>query len=377
MQTKTLSARRNLTDELADTVRKLITGVTWDPQAYLPAERDLGQKYQVSRVTVRRSLALLVEEGLLESVPSKGYRLKPRLHLPPSTSTVAYVLVQAEPGARWDPTHAHILNAFQQAHVGDSGSMLAVGCKGRPADEVFRELAAARVQGVLLDTSQSTYIHAAKASGLPFVIVDAHTNEPGVDVVLQDNVDGVRQGGAYLLARGHERIGWVGPNKELAHWRERFAGARAALNDAGRDFLPQHLVVPASNEDVEDAARLVEQMLRRPDRPTALLCPWAPMALGAAQGIKQAGLRAGKDVELVAWSNANDYRETLAPAFLGGDLPATLVWKPADMARLALGRLRERRAEPRSPACRIDVRVTLVPPQSAEAIVRRGWDGGA
>ncbi len=377
MKTKALAIRRNLTDDVAERLQAFIGGVEWGPDAYLPAERELGQRYKVSRVTMRRSLARLVAEGLLEPVPSKGYRVRPRAFAAAGTQTVAYVLVQAEPDAKWDPTHAHILNAFQQSHVGAAGSLLAVGCKGRPPADVFRELAEARVQGVLLDTSQAPYIRAALASKLPFVIVDAHSSEPGVDVVIQDNFDGVRQGAAYLIEKKHTRIGWVGPTRGFAHWRERFAGARAGLNDAGLDFDSQHLAIPESNEDADAAAGAVREMLARPNRPTALLCPWVPMLLGAAQGIRDAGLLPGKDVELVGWANAHEYRERLAPAFLGGEIPATLVWKPSEMARLALGRLRERRAQPQGPACRIDVPVSLVEPQSAEAVVRRGWNGGA
>lgn len=377
MQTKLLTTRRNLTDDLAATLRAFVGGVQWGPDAYLPAERELGQRYKVSRVTVRRSLARLVAEGLLEPVPSKGYRVRPRSSAHSPVQTVAYVLAQAGPHERWDSTHAQILNAFQQAHVGASGTLLAVGCKGRPAAEVFRELAEARVQAVLLDGSELPLIRAAQQSGLPFVVVDAHSTEPGVDMVIQDNVDGVRLGAAYAVAQGHTRIGWVGPTRGFAHWRERFAGARAGLNDAGLDFDPRHLAITASNEDAEGAARQVRVMVGAADRPTALICPWVAMTLGAADGIRQAGLKVGKDVELVGWANAHEYRETLAAAFLGGDVPATLVWKPSEMARLALSRLRERRVQPDGPACRIDVRVSLIQPQAAEAAVRRGWDGSA
>ncbi len=45
----------------------------WTRGAQLPSERALVAEYGVSRVTVRQALRELVQEGLLESVPGKGF----------------------------------------------------------------------------------------------------------------------------------------------------------------------------------------------------------------------------------------------------------------------------------------------------------------
>jgi hypothetical protein len=76
-------------------------------------------------------------------------------------------------------------------------------------------------------------------------------------------------------------------------------------------------------------------------------------------------------VELAAWATEREYRESLAPEFLGGDVPATAVWRPEEMAGLALERIETRAARPGAPAARTDVRVRLVEPQPAEAVLRR------
>jgi len=62
--------------KIADDIRKQITYGLLCANAHLPSEKELGSKYGVSRMTVRKALAILVDENLLYSVPGKGYFTK-------------------------------------------------------------------------------------------------------------------------------------------------------------------------------------------------------------------------------------------------------------------------------------------------------------
>jgi DNA-binding LacI/PurR family transcriptional regulator len=363
------TCRKSLATEVADAVRLLVAKGRIAPGAYLPTERELVAKHKVSRVTVRRALRQLVTEGLIQSVPYRGYRPAPARAGGAALGPVAYVLAQAAKDAPWDRTHEQIFMALNRVLMTRGRHALAVGCKGRGPEQTMREIADAGCSALVLDTSLDEFVAAAADSGLPCVIVDAYCELPGLDIVIQDNFNGARQAAALLAGRGHRRIGWIGPARGTAHSRERFAGARAGLGDAGLDFHGP-LLADLPQDSAEQAASLVSRALAQPDRPTALVCMWLEMALGAARAVRQAGLVVGRDLELAAWATEQEYREVLAPEFLGGEIPVTMVWRPDDMAELALARLEERARHPRGPAARVDVRVRLVERQPAEAVLR-------
>ncbi|MBC3889366.1 UTRA domain-containing protein [Acetobacterium paludosum] len=62
--------------KIADDIRKQITYGLLSANDPLSSEKELCSKYSVSRMTVRKSLSILVDENLLYSVPGKGYFTK-------------------------------------------------------------------------------------------------------------------------------------------------------------------------------------------------------------------------------------------------------------------------------------------------------------
>ncbi len=67
--------------QLMQRIRADIAAGVYPVHSRIPSEAELGERYQVSRVTVRRALAELSQEGLLRRMQGKGtYVCAPRLH---------------------------------------------------------------------------------------------------------------------------------------------------------------------------------------------------------------------------------------------------------------------------------------------------------
>jgi GntR family transcriptional regulator len=63
---------RPIYQQIADELRERIRQGSYPPGGQLPSEGDLIQEFDVTRVTVRRGLAVLQNEGLIEVIRGKG-----------------------------------------------------------------------------------------------------------------------------------------------------------------------------------------------------------------------------------------------------------------------------------------------------------------
>ncbi len=68
--------------QLRDWIVAEIEQGAWAPGSLLPSERALGVELGVSRITVRQALRELVQEGVLESAPGKGFFVVERPSFP-------------------------------------------------------------------------------------------------------------------------------------------------------------------------------------------------------------------------------------------------------------------------------------------------------
>ena len=115
-----------------------------------------------------------------------------------------------------------------------------------------------------------------KSTGYPFVLVDQRLHDIEVPTVEIDNYGGGYVVGQKLAEMGHHRVGFLGP-MSLQVVADRMNGFRDATLDAGVLF-DRSLVVDLGGDGVADwlNTRLeatqdgVNELLKRPDRPTAI-----------------------------------------------------------------------------------------------------------
>ena len=76
-------AREPTYRQLAGILAARIRRGDWGPGELMPSESRLTQEYGLSRGTVRRAIALLVEEGLVVVAPQRGTYVADELPPPP------------------------------------------------------------------------------------------------------------------------------------------------------------------------------------------------------------------------------------------------------------------------------------------------------
>ena len=130
------------------------------------------------------------------------------------------------------------------------------------------------------------YLEPELAAGTPLVFLDRPAVGIEADTVLLDNLGGARAGVAHLLERGHDRVAFVGDAPALHTARERLAGYRRALVDAG---VPERTeLVRTGPHDAAGAEATVRRLLRLPvaRRPTAVFCANNRNTIGALRALR-------------------------------------------------------------------------------------------
>jgi len=344
---------------LAGELRAAIAAGTIPAGDSLPPTRQLGAEHGVSPETARRAVKELEAEGLVTSEPRHGCRVQARANDPDRGLPVAFVVSEAEEMGLWDAFHRLLFAGLQKA-AGDRGwSLLAVGVGGRSGRQVMEQLRDCRACGMVLDSMNADLLEAVGKMGLPAVMMDAWEPEMRLDAVVQDSFQGTLLATRHLIGRGHRRIAWLGPASQSVQSRERFGGFCAGLVGAGLEPEPAFMRDTPWPEVPETARAL----LARSDRPTAVLGMWYGAVAALVQAAAELGLASGRDVEIAGWTCDEEYDGAYRALFGGAPPPLTMVWSVAELARLTVARLAERRLKPAMPPALIKVPARLRLPE--------------
>ncbi|HEY3468803.1 MAG TPA: LacI family DNA-binding transcriptional regulator [Amycolatopsis sp.] len=181
---------------------------------------------------------------------------------------------------------------------------------------------------------------AARTDTVPLVLLGEHDGTAGVDHVAIDNVAAAREATEHLLSRGRRRIAAVGiqPRSLNATARQRLAGYRAALSDAGLPSDPA-LEVPVRRLHRADGHQAMLGLLDLPRPPDAVFCFTDELALGALRAAADRGVAVPDSLALVGFDDIEDGRFSV---------PALTTVSPdkTRIAELALDRLAARLASP-------------------------------
>jgi len=313
--------------------------------------RAIADGQEVDRETARRALKALEAEGLIVAEPRQGYRVLPAANDPAKGCPLAFVAGGAEE-IRSSGSMGGLLQALNVAAEARGWPLLAVGTGRRAVGEILAQVRAARSFGIALDVEHPALVRAVRESGIPAVMVNAFDPESGLDSVMQDGFLGGMLAVRHLIERGCRRIAWFGNDKKGEHRADRYGGAAAAMDEAGREFAVR---VAVGKQDEDQRAR---ELLSGSDRPDGVIALWASRSQAVGRAARSVGLGLGKDVQLVGWCAEELYGRDYLEDF-GEAVPAVVSFSIRTMAATAVARLSARRDNPKLPALRVKVPVRI------------------
>ena len=104
---------------------------------------------------------------------------------------------------------------------------------------------------------------------------------------------------AHLAGLGHERIAHIAGPEIYNFARQRAAGWRRGMGEAGLD--PDSAPLEVAELSFDDGKAAMRRLLARDPRPTAICCVSDVVAIGAMQAIREAGMVPGREVSLIGY----------------------------------------------------------------------------
>ena len=219
---------------------------------------------------------------------------------------------------------------------------------------------AKRVDGIVAAVASEKWasLQVAEDADFPLVFVDLRVDGVRGPVVCGANEQGAHHGVAHLIADGHRSIGMLAGVPGMSTMRDRLAGYRSALAEAGLSLDDR--LVKYSRLDVESATYQMKALMAEDSRPTAVFLNNSLLALRRAH--RPAGTRPQlpDDVALASFDDA--------PWMRVADPPMTVLRQPNFAMGSMAGQLllQQLRGEP-VPRTTITLQPELIIRQSCRA----------
>lgn len=289
---------QSIAAQAAQAIRAEIEHGTWG--RHLPGERQLAERFQVSRKTVRKALAELRTAGVLRTERSRGSQLAPRRGLRRAPNPRVALLLP-EPLERSRPFTAlwvtHLMSLLQAA-----GHPLQIfhgakyyGVSG--ARSLVRLTSTHSARCWIVARSNRSVQQWFAASGRPALICgSAHPGValPSVDV---DHRALCRHSASLFLRHGHRRLALFLEHGGHGGDVESEQGFRAGLASTGTAAEP---LVCTPERNAASIIRELRRLLALPDPPTGLLLSNSYSYLTVMSYLASLGRRVPHDMSVVS-----------------------------------------------------------------------------
>ena len=170
-------------------------------------------------------------------------------------------------------------------------------------DKVVDEILDYQVDGIIAASValSSDLTERCRAAGVPIVLFNRSQDGDEISAVTSDNRAGGRKAAEFLLAGGHERIGYIAGWEGASTQRDREAGFLDGLASAGRNLHAR----TSGSFDTEKARNAAREMFADPtDRPDAVFVANDHMAFAVMDVLRsELGLNVPNDVSVIGYDD--------------------------------------------------------------------------
>ena len=311
-----LSQQLDPARRILEILRQRIRDGLYPLQSQLPAERALSDELGIGRAYVRKALATLAHEGVLERRQGRGTRVIEAAP-PKRTGRVAVFGNRVEDCRSPEglAIYAGVMERLRR--YGFAFDMFPVYFQR--ADRFTRQwgehlIAAEDVTERAKEYDGVVFMEASHPKTVASVAELNAKRQPCVVANLETRLDAaatcvdhkeIRRRSVEILAGfGHRRIAYVGKQPNAHFYDQALEGYQAGLREAGLP-VDEKLIVLTQNSYSLHAYLGFKRVLKQPDPPTAVVCARDLYARGVCHAMEEFALEPGYDLSLISFDNCS------------------------------------------------------------------------
>ena len=279
----------------------------YKPEERIPSENEIAERFGVSRQTVRQTLGELEAEGWLQRMRGKGTFVSPLRPGNRDGKRIGMLTTYIS-----DYIFPHIVRGAEAVVRRRGYSLLLSSTDNDKARELdcLRQMLGQSPCGLLVEPTKSAmgntnlpYFLELTRQGVPMVMLHARYPEWYGPCVMVNDERGGYLATEHLLALGHTRVAGFFKTDDL-QGVGRLKGYLSAHRKRGMTVDPSFVVRYETETVHEVAIAAALDLLRRPGRPTALVCYNDQLAVKILDAVRQTGLTVPGDVSVVGFDDS-------------------------------------------------------------------------
>ncbi|MBL1227157.1 GntR family transcriptional regulator [Enterococcus sp. BWR-S5] len=263
------------------------------PDSKVPTEMELSEKYQVSRITSKRALTELENEGYIYREQGRGSFVKSREAATEKTGKILFVLPFAN-----DLSLGNFTEGIYPVIQEQSFELLMTPSdylEQRSAQMIMQEFDGLIYYAITTD-AQLDLLFELAALDFPVVTLDKKLYDFSFPAVLSDNFQGGQLATRQLISNGHQKIGYIfGEAHHPQSVRQRYLGYVDGLK---KDDLTFRTKLDDPDATIETAIAYI-----RTHQLTAAVCENDLVAIALMRQLKQAGFQLPQDFSVIGFDD--------------------------------------------------------------------------
>lgn len=304
-----------LYEKVYQSLKKDIKEGKYKPGDRIPSEKELSDIFQISRITSKRAMVKLVEDGIIYRTQGKGTFVSDGVRTLDRARKPLFGLIVTN----FDDSHSSKLISGIETASDEQCMIILKQSFGLPDKEekIIKELLDFGVDGLIIYPAQaehySSEILKMVVDQFPLVLIDRSFKGVAATAISTDNVQAAKIGMEYFFDLGHEHIGVLSPTTiGTTTIEDRFAGIVQAFSErnvrVNRELWCTEIrsTLPIPEATCEEDIELIKTYLKTHTDITALFTIEYKIAMLAQRAVEQIGLRIPEDISILCFDEPDN-----------------------------------------------------------------------